>query len=47
MNKIAEIIGIIAIIIALILAILVSSCDSSSYTCDDEQSRPNLVFINY
>ena len=44
-NNIAEI-----IITAIFITLIASSCGSSyqcpSYACDDDQSRPNLVFVN-
>ena len=45
-NNIAEI-----IITAIFITLIASSCGSSyqcpSYACDDDQSRPNLVFVNH
>ena len=45
-NNIAEI-----VIITLFITFLMSSCSSNyycpSYACDDNQSRPNLVFVNH
>ena len=45
-SNIAEI-----IITAIFITLIASSCGSSyhcpSYACDDDQSRPNLVFVNH